>query len=50
MKSTFDLWSYDDVATHATAILHQLRAGTMPCDAAWPADRVDVCSAESPTA
>lgn len=36
MQSAFDLWSYDDVNTHADAILAVLRAGTMPCDGAWP--------------
>jgi hypothetical protein len=42
MSSRFDLWSYDDVSTHADAIVGKLRAGTMPCDGAWPADRVDL--------
>jgi hypothetical protein len=42
MESHFDLWSYDDVREHAPAILSQLEAGTMPCDGAWPDDRVDV--------
>jgi hypothetical protein len=42
MLSHFDLWSYDDVSDHAAAILDQLEEGTMPCDGAWPADRVDV--------
>jgi hypothetical protein len=36
MQSHFDLWSYDDVNTHADAILAVLQAGTMPCDGAWP--------------
>jgi hypothetical protein len=40
MSGRFDLWSYDDVSAHADAIVGQLRAGTMPCDGAWPADRV----------
>jgi hypothetical protein len=35
MSFAFDLWSYDDVAQHANAILDRLRAGTMPCDGAW---------------
>jgi CDGSH-type Zn-finger protein/truncated hemoglobin YjbI/ferredoxin len=35
MKFAFDLWSYDDVRAHAPAILAQVRAGSMPCDAAW---------------
>jgi hypothetical protein len=42
MRFAFDLWSLDDVSTHADAILEQLEAGTMPCDGAWPADRVAV--------
>jgi CDGSH-type Zn-finger protein/truncated hemoglobin YjbI len=42
MRFAFDLWSHDDVVSHGQAILEQLKAGTMPCDGAWPADRVDV--------
>lgn len=42
MESHFDLWSHDDVSEHATAILDRLEDGTMPCDGAWPPDRVDV--------
>jgi hypothetical protein len=42
MKTAFDLWSYDDVRANSSAILEQVKAGTMPCDGAWPADRVDV--------
>jgi CDGSH-type Zn-finger protein/truncated hemoglobin YjbI len=42
MRSTFDLWSHDDVTTHADAILGRLRDGSMPCDGAWPADRLAV--------
>ena len=42
MRFAFDLWSAGDVATHADAILGRLEAGTMPCDEAWPAERVDV--------
>ena len=44
MRFAFDLWSYDDVAAHADAILGRLQSGTMPCDGAWPADRVAVFS------
>lgn len=40
MRFAFDLWSLDDVSTHADAILERLEAGTMPCDGAWPAERV----------
>jgi truncated hemoglobin YjbI len=42
MRFAFDLWAYDDVAAHASAILERLRAGTMPCDGAWPAERIGV--------
>jgi hypothetical protein len=40
MDFAFDLWSYDDVSENADGILRRLRDGSMPCDAAWPADRV----------
>jgi hypothetical protein len=42
MVSHFDLWSYDDVRDNASGILDRLEDGSMPCDGAWPADRVDV--------
>jgi CDGSH-type Zn-finger protein/truncated hemoglobin YjbI/ferredoxin len=42
MRFAFDLFSYDDVAAHADAILERLEAGTMPCDGAWPPEQVDV--------
>jgi hypothetical protein len=42
MRFAFDLWSPDDVSTHADAILDRLEAGTMPCDGAWPAEQVAV--------
>src|SRR5215469_6023627 len=41
MRFAFDLWSYDDVAAHADDILARVRAGTMPCDGAWPREQVD---------
>jgi Ferritin-like len=40
MKFAFDLWSYDDVTAHADDILARVRAGTMPCDGAWPTEQV----------
>ena len=40
MLSTFDLWSYDDVAGWSDAILTKLRDGSMPCDGVWPDERV----------
>jgi CDGSH-type Zn-finger protein/truncated hemoglobin YjbI len=42
MQFAFDLWSYTDVNKHAAAILERLRNGSMPCDGAWPQERVDV--------
>jgi Ferritin-like len=41
MQFAFDLWSYDDVAANADEILARVRAGTMPCDGAWPKEQVD---------
>lgn len=40
MSSTFDLWSYDDVANWSDAILTRLRNGSMPCDGEWPKEQV----------
>jgi hypothetical protein len=40
MLRAFDLWSYADVKTHADAIAEHLKNGSMPCDGAWPAERV----------
>jgi len=42
MEFAFDLWSQDDVSENADAILARLRAGTMPCDGAWPQAQVDL--------
>jgi hypothetical protein len=36
----FDLWAYDDVRQRAAEILGAVTSGKMPCDGAWPADRV----------
>lgn len=36
----FDLSVYADVTLHADKILSRLNAGDMPCDAPWPADRI----------
>jgi hypothetical protein len=41
MRWAFDLWSYPDVAGRAEAILARLRDGSMPCDGAWPPERVE---------
>jgi hypothetical protein len=42
MKAAFDLWSYDDVHTHAAAIAARLADGTMPCDGPWPPEDVAI--------
>lgn len=42
MSFVFDLWSYADVKAHAPAILERLKNGTMPCDGAWPAEKLAV--------
>jgi hypothetical protein len=42
MEFAFDLWSYDDVSEHADAILGRLKAGTMPCDGAWPREQINL--------
>ena len=42
MLSAFDLWSYDDVVQNKDAILDQVASGSMPCDEAWPDDKVEV--------
>lgn len=40
MDWLLDLWSYDDVKAHASEILAEVQAGTMPCDGSWPAEQV----------
>jgi truncated hemoglobin YjbI len=42
MQFAVDLWSYADVNKHAEAILERLRNGSMPCDGAWPQERIAV--------
>jgi CDGSH-type Zn-finger protein/truncated hemoglobin YjbI len=42
MSFGFDLWSYDDVRARAAGILARLQDGSMPCDGAWPATRIEV--------
>jgi CDGSH-type Zn-finger protein/truncated hemoglobin YjbI len=42
MSFAFDLWEHSQVAAHADAILGRLSGGTMPCDGAWPPERVEV--------
>jgi hypothetical protein len=40
MLFAFDLWKQADVVTHREPILARLRAGTMPCDGAWPGEKI----------
>ena len=40
MRSAFDLWSHADVSANATAIFEKLSTGDMPCDGAWPPEKV----------
>jgi CDGSH-type Zn-finger protein/truncated hemoglobin YjbI len=40
MLFAFDLWKEADVVLHRQQILLRLRAGTMPCDGAWPDEKV----------
>ena len=42
MKFAFDLWNYDDVAANADAILERLEDGSMPCDGAWPREKIEI--------
>jgi hypothetical protein len=42
MEAAFDLWSYDDVKQKARAIHARVADGSMPCDGAWPQEKVDV--------
>jgi truncated hemoglobin YjbI len=42
MKFVFDLWKFDDVNTHADAILERLANGSMPCDGPWAKEKIDV--------
>ena len=41
MTFAFDLWDYQSVMDHGEEILHRLVDGSMPCDGAWPADRIE---------
>ena len=42
MSFALDLWSYDDVRAHAADIGRRLQDGSMPCDGAWSAARIEV--------
>jgi hypothetical protein len=45
MDFAFDLWSRDEVAENSDAILQRLRDGTMPCDGAWPDEKIQIFQA-----
>jgi hypothetical protein len=40
MARRIDLSSYDVVHARADDILHRLERGDMPCDGAWPPERI----------
>ena len=40
MDFAFDLWNYQDVTDNADDILERLEGGSMPCDGAWPRERI----------
>ena len=42
MTKAFDLASYDDVRANADGILARVSDGSMPCDGAWPKERVEL--------
>ena len=42
MSGKFDLSSYGDVRANSSNILEKLADGSMPCDGAWPDDRVEL--------
>jgi len=42
MMFAFDLWSHEHAARHANEILRRLESGTMPCDGAWPSEKLEV--------
>jgi CDGSH-type Zn-finger protein/truncated hemoglobin YjbI len=40
MQFAFDLGAYKDVVANAEGILARLRDGSMPCDSAWPDEKI----------
>lgn len=42
MLKAFDLWSFTDVVTRQGSVLEEVRSGHMPCDGAWPAEKVTI--------
>jgi truncated hemoglobin YjbI/CDGSH-type Zn-finger protein len=41
MSFALDLWSHADVKQNAEGILRRLADGSMPCDGAWPEEKID---------
>jgi len=44
MTFAFDLWDVDDVRSNGLAILDRLRDGSMPCDAGWSTEEIELFS------
>jgi hypothetical protein len=42
MSFAFDLATYEDVSAHAEEIYSRLADGTMPCDAPWADEQVEL--------
>jgi hypothetical protein len=42
MEYAFNLWDYNDVRDQADNILERLEDGSMPCDAPWSNDRIEL--------
>lgn len=42
MEFAFNLWDYNDVSANAENILERLEDGTMPCDAEWPSEQIEL--------
>jgi len=40
MRYAFDLGDYEGVKANGEGIYERLADGSMPCDGAWPADRI----------
>jgi hypothetical protein len=42
MQFAFDLSKFDDVKNNAEGIYDRLAEGSMPCDGAWPEERIEL--------
>ena len=40
MKFAFDVWDYDAVKQNTEAILERVGNSSMPCDGAWPEEKI----------